>query len=212
MAEFGKHRHVDGADPARAVGRHIEEEGGVAANALSVDGEEFLSGADGVVLGAVMEPAGADRGVDFGRVPDQVVLVACKRGAGAEIVVAAVDLSGELAVVSLLGDGGGALGVLKGAGDNAPLLRTGMTGLVSAPANVRSADADDGVGLMFADEGVIAVPVVELLGAGGSLAVGAVEPEREDRTIGGQELGELGDVDVVVGGARAVGGVIAIPR
>ena len=55
-------------------------------------------------------------------------------------------------------------------------------------------------------------PVVGLALAVRPFAVGAVEPHFRQRTVMAQQFGELGDVDVVVGAALPVAGVIAVPR
>ncbi len=121
-AECGQDRSVGRCDESVAVRRDVQQEGGVAADGLLVDGEELLGAADGSVLSVVVEPAGADGGVHLGRVPDQVVGVVRDRGPAAEVLVVAADQFGEGAVVGLLGPFGCSFGVAELAGDDAPLV------------------------------------------------------------------------------------------
>ena len=56
-------------DAAAAVGRHVQQQRGAAADRREVEVEEVLRGLDLVVLGGVVEPAGADRDVALGGHP-----------------------------------------------------------------------------------------------------------------------------------------------
>jgi hypothetical protein len=159
----------------------------------------------------VVEPAGADRGVHLGRIPDQLVEAALECSAAAQVLVVAADEPRELSVVHALRLLGDLLGVAEGGGDDAPLVAPGVPGFVPAPAHVGSAHADHGSRLQAADDLVIALPVVRLHTPVGALSVGAVEPDREHVAVPGEQLGELRDEEVVVGATRAVGRLRPVP-
>ena len=159
----------------------------------------------------MVEPALARGGVDLGRVPGKGAGIVGQRLARAEILVAGGHLTGELAVVGLLGLLCGALSLAQGGGNDRPLVGSNGAGLVAAPAHVRAAHGDDGLGRQRADRVVDALPVVDLHLAVGALAARAVQPHGENRAVVGEQLDELVDVEVVVGLALTVGRLGHVP-
>src|SRR6185312_1478012 len=147
-----------------------------------------------VVLLRVPEPAGADRDVRFAGPPRAAVRVAgAQQGARPRAVGTGVRHAGRVHA--------------------GPAGFAGRALLVADPAHVGAGVGEHhGVGLQLAHGGVDARPVVGLLAAVRAFAVGAVEPHFHDLAVVGEQLGELGDVEIVVGRAAAVALRVAVPR
>jgi len=89
-----QHRRVVFVDQAASVGRHVEKKHAVAAHVPDVHVPERVCRLDLAVFLGVVEPAGADRDIGLGRIPEEVRCALDLRAA-AQVVgrqVAAVEL------------------------------------------------------------------------------------------------------------------------
>jgi len=66
-----------------------------------------------------------------------------------------------------------------------------MAGFIAAPTHIRTDDGDDRTWLKLPDHLVVAVPVVLLPLAVGSLSAGAVEPDLADLAVVAEQLPQL---------------------
>lgn len=84
----------------------------------------------------------------------------------------------------------------------------GIAAFVADPADIRTHDGDDGLGLEFADEGVIALPIKALLALAGG---GPVEEDLANFAVAGEQFAQLGAEEVVILLVfPAVGGLVQI--
>jgi hypothetical protein len=204
-AEGGEALDVRVVEAAFGRGRHVEEQRGVAADGAEVKIDEVRDAAHGIVLGGAVEPAGADGNIDFAGTPDVAVFVAVLELPG----------DGELDGAGVHGAvGAGVAGEADERGvDHGPVGVAGDAAFVADPAHGRAAVAEDhGVGLEAVAGLEEGGPVVLLALAVRAFAAGAVEPDFAEFAVLGEQLVELGQVEGVVGGGVAVGGLVAIPR
>ena len=196
-------------DKASLVGRDVEQELGVAPDRRVVDVEEAVERLDLVVFGLMVEPARPDGHVDLARIPDQAAAFSGHFGdplARSEIPGPGLE-PGDPARAFFVGQV-----VHPRDGDDAPLALAGDARFVSDPAGVRADDGDDRARLELADEGVVALPVVDLPLAVGALGAGPVEPDLGDLAVTRQELAELVAEMLVVARRVAVARLVAVPR
>src|SRR3990170_3668005 len=93
-----------------------------------------------------------------------------------------------------------------------PIGFTGHPALVADPANVGPCIGEDHrVGLELLYHSPIPRPVINLPLAVRTLTVGPVEPDFLNRSVAGEQLGELVAIEIVVAGRIAIGGMVAIP-
>ena len=188
-AHAGQRTDVGLVDAAPRIGRHVQQQLAVAADRSLVEPEQGLRRLHPGVLGRAVEPAGADRHVALRRNP-----VGAEARALAELV--AERRAGHVAC----------------AVDERPRRQRPLAALVADPADVRPRVAEHhGVRLQPPHRPVEQRPVVDLPLAVRPFAVGAVEPDLEDRPVVPEHLLEHRDEHRVVLG-RAVGRVIAVPR
>ena len=82
------------------IRRNIEQKGGIAANRAVINMRQFFQRSDFIVFGRMVEPAGTDRGIDFGRIPYQLLL-ALNDAPVAEILFARFIAARKLPVIGL---------------------------------------------------------------------------------------------------------------
>ena len=135
----------------------------------------------------MVEPAGTDRGIDFGRIPYQLLL-ALNDAPAAEILFARFIAARKLPVIGLLRLFLDRFILTQRRRNDAPLRLPAMPRFIPAPANVRSAYRDGGIRLQFPNQGVVRLPIVFLTLAIRTFAAGAVKPDAEYLAVAGQEL------------------------
>src|SRR5512135_3169020 len=129
---------------------------------------------DLIVLGCVVEPAGADGDVDLAGIPDEAAAEpgdlrdAAER---AEVLGLGVEM-GDAAWILLVGRVVGA-----DDWDDAPFALAGHAGFVPDPTGVGAHDRDHRIRLQLPDEGEIARPIIDLPLSVRALAAGPVEPD-----------------------------------
>ena len=192
--------HVRGGKQPVRVRRDVQQQRAVAAHRAQVQIRQLPHGLHLFVFVFVPEPPGADGGVHLRGSPFQ-------RGSAGQ-QRAAAQVRGRGAQLSRRGFAAGEPELFR---DHAPLAGPRYAGLVAAPAHVRPANGNAGLRLEFTHRGVVAVPVVCLFFAVGTLAAGAVEPHAEQVAVVRQQLRQLGAVIVVVGLALPIQRAVAVP-
>lgn len=189
IAKFPQAGHIVFVEQSLPRRRNVQQAGGVAAHRLFKNVNQLVERTHLVILALVPEPAWANGSIHFCRIPDELCFVH-QYGSAAQILVSCPDRAlAKGHVICLLAGGGHLFGIRRAPRHNALLGFPGITRLVAAPADVRTADMDACVGLQTADGFLIALPVVVLLFAVGAFAVCAVEPHGENLTILGEQLG-----------------------
>ena len=97
-------------------------------------------------------------------------------------------------------------------GHDIPLALAADSRLVSAPADIRTRDGNDRLGLTLAYKVIVALPVIFLLAAVLALAACAVEPDAEYIAVVCQQLAQLILEIFIIRLALAVAGIVPVPR
>ena len=93
-----------------------------------------------------------------------------------------------------------------------PLALAADSRLISAPADIRTRDGNDRLGLTLADKLVVTLPVIFLLATVLALAARAVEPDAEYIAVVRQQLAQLILEIFIIRLALAVSGIVPVPR
>ena len=87
-----------------------------------------------------------------------------------------------------------------------------MSGFISSPTNVGTAYGYHRIGLKRTNDVVVTIPVVILSLAVLALTIGTIQPYRENRSVLGEQLSQLSNVEIVICLAFAIGIFGSIPR
>ena len=203
--------HIVGMEQALVGGRDVQQKHGVAAHGFFIDVQQLFQRLHLIILAGMPEPARPDGGVHLRRVPDQVLFIS-QNGAAAQILIPCLDGAlPEGGIICLLAVSGDFLRIDGAPRHHAPFGGAGVSCLVAAPADIRPAHMNAGIGLQVANHSIVTIPVIDLLFAIGAFPTGAIQPYSEDVPVAGEQLRQLGDKVIIVRLSRAVQRMMPVP-
>ena len=139
----------------------------------------------------MVKPARAYGGIHFCRVPYQIMLI-FQYPSAAKICILCMNLSfTELRGILLLAVLCNFLGIPGTSRYNTPLRLPGISGFITAPADIRTTYINACFRLQSPDRFIISLPVIILLFSVWTFSTGSVKPNCENRSISRQQLGQL---------------------
>ena len=191
--------------------RNIKKKGSVSTYRSAVNRNQLFKAFYLIIFFCVIKPARSYRGIDFGRIPDQI-LFSLKSGSASKILHVTCNFSlTEFLIICLLAFFLYALCQCSTGRNYTPLGFTHISGFIAAPADIRAAYTDAGVWLIFAHAGIIAFPVIDLFFAIWSLAAGTIQPDTEYFSVSGEQLGKLSQIVIIIFLSRSIAGLVPVP-
>ena len=192
------------------VRRDIEQQARIRADRVIIDLHKLRQRLYFIVLVEMIEPAFSYRDINLCGIPDELRHIFYSLAA-AEVERGMVYLFRRL-FRGLLRRGSYQLLIAVIIRHDIPLALAADSRLVSAPADIRTRDGNDRLGLTLAYKVIVALPVIFLLAAVLALAACAVEPDAEYIAVVRQQLAQLILEIFIIRLALAVAGIVPVPR
>ena len=159
----------------------------------------------------MIEPARSYGEIHLGGIPDQIVFSLQHCPASKILVTARKGSLPKLRLITLLAVFPDFFCVPEPSGHHAPLLLSGVSGFVAAPADIGAANGDTGFRLQTSDYLIVPLPVVALHVSIRPLATGAVKPDTEYIAVSCQQLRQLSHKKIVVLRSFSIAWFVTVP-